>query len=172
MSTTRDSLKDIRALTDTLIRYVVSGGVFLLAWGYLDCWRLGFLRIGSEGKDISLYLTTLFIFVFGAVSYTVHRAIAYRFVLPILMFFLIVVRWLRSLPVGSCSPFDLDRDLTQKRWEARKKDDALQSHFDRWGSEVHLLYTSSLSLFFALGLFWVTKSACASEWNPRKWTLI
>ena len=125
-------LRELGALTNTILRYILSGGVFLLVFAFVRNSGLGFLKLPASGGEISLYITTLVVLVSGAVIYTVHRDLLYYAILALLFSGPAKRRGLNR------SWRDIDRTLTRLRNERRSKDNALQQHLYRIGAEVSL----------------------------------
>lgn len=155
-------LLDVQRLINMVVRYVLSGGVFVLAFGFLEGWRLQFLRFGGQQADVSLYFTTLFIAVTGGVAYLLHRSLLYRPILWCLERLLI-----RNAGLKNTNPGKLEREFSKRRNEARTASDPLQQQFDQWAAEVHFLYTAAWCVSAAVFSFAALRGASLSDWKPR-----
>jgi len=117
--------KEIERTLNMIMRYVLAGGAFALAFGVIRPSHFRFLCTDSAHCTVSVSLTVLFVLVSGVTIYLLHRALAFPVIRHCLMLCLIKKRDYSFTPK---SPKSLEAALTRKR-HALPKDDVSRQHF-------------------------------------------
>jgi hypothetical protein len=72
-----NTFKDIQESLNTILRYVLPGGVFVLSWGYLWPPYFWFLKVSGSDNEISLPLGATLVIVSGMVIYLLNRGLLF-----------------------------------------------------------------------------------------------
>ncbi len=174
-------------LLDLLLRYVVSGGAAILAFGAVQTPSFGFLRVagGAGGTEVSSWLMLLYVVVVGPAIYAVHRSVLHPVVLACVLFFL------KRRHAPALSVRELDLRVAKMLATGRAETNQWIPTNDAWSAQIHFLYCASWGIGFAFGLHFLIDpaqlnkhvgvgiavglallaSAVAGDWRLNTWQL-
>jgi hypothetical protein len=133
------------AIVNLMLRYILSGAVAVLAFGFLRGSGFAFLIVGKEKAEVSWLLTSVLMIVIGVALYSFHKSLPHVFI-----FRLILQRLIRNNSLQD-QIADLEDRLATARFERRAaKHDPLQRRIDALIAETHFLYVSGWALLGAV----------------------
>jgi hypothetical protein len=134
---------------DDLLRFALSGGVFVLALHWLCPDRV---------KELATWPGAVIVLTLGAFTYGLHRF----FHVYLLRFALVWVRKGRKGPderirMWSWSPRPTDFEMCafRMRWKLLRSEDRVYGWLQRWSSQTHFLYTVPFAYWLACGVTWM-----------------
>lgn len=146
------------------LRYFIAGAVSIICYLFLN--PDTFEKIDIRNNSLTSIPLALASFVFGALIYSVHRALLY----PCYYRFMFIIRFIVSgfrrnrwdwgylIPVHP-SETQINEDF--RRWRERRIEKSFSNDLKEWASQVHFLYCSALAILIGI-LLTKVPSECKS----------